>query len=163
MTTVAYKDGVIAGDGLCTHASYVSSRSFQKIVATDSHLAGISGQADYGAAFLEWVKAGCDPKHIPLSATKTTGDIDAFVVDASGNVTAYGQDMMPLSLGRPKFYAVGSGWAFAIGAMAMGASAEQAVRIAAKFDTATGGKIVTRRLKRAKKRPRKHKNGKEGR
>ncbi|MOA55862.1 hypothetical protein D3C78_1797360 [compost metagenome] len=43
-------------------------------------------------------------------------------------------------------YAIGSGLAYALGAMDMGADAERAVQAAAKRDTATGGRIRTLRI-----------------
>jgi ATP-dependent protease HslVU (ClpYQ) peptidase subunit len=141
MTTVAYRDGVIVGDGLCTGGGHITSRNYLKIIATETHLAGISGEADYGSKFLEWVKHGCDERKIPQNVNKATGDIDAFIVDRKGIVTAYGEGMLPMKLGKLPFYAIGSGWAYATGAMEMGADAEKAVRISAKFDAHTGGRI----------------------
>lgn len=147
ITTVAIRDGIIAGDGRVTWDNHISTDKFTKIVATETHLAGISGQADYGLKFLDWVKRGCDDKRVPQNVNKTTGDIDAFIVDAQGIITCYGPDMMPLKLGKLPFYAIGSGHAYAIGAMAMGATAVEAVRIAAKYDSSTGGRIIFRTLK----------------
>lgn len=45
------------------------------------------------------------------------------------------------------FYAVGSGGPYAMGAMAMGASPEEAVAIAARFDPNTGGEVEVLKLK----------------
>lgn len=45
------------------------------------------------------------------------------------------------------FYAVGSGGPYALGAMAMGASPEEAVAIAARFDPNTGGEVEVLKLK----------------
>lgn len=44
------------------------------------------------------------------------------------------------------FYAVGSGGPYALGAMAMGASPEEAVAIAARFDPGTGGEVEVLKL-----------------
>lgn len=48
---------------------------------------------------------------------------------------------------RDQFYAIGSGGPYAIGAMAMGATPEEAVALASRFDPATGGHIETLQLK----------------
>lgn len=50
---------------------------------------------------------------------------------------------------QDQFYAIGSGGPYAIGAMAMGATPEEAVALASRFDPATGGKIETHQLKAA--------------
>jgi hypothetical protein len=44
-----------------------------------------------------------------------------------------------------EYYSEGSGCDYACGAMAMGASAEESVRIAIKFDISSGGLIQTLR------------------
>lgn len=46
---------------------------------------------------------------------------------------------------RAPFYADGSGWEIALGAMAAGATAEEAVHIASRYDTKTGGSVTTLR------------------
>lgn len=48
---------------------------------------------------------------------------------------------------KDEFYAIGSGGAYALGAMAMGARPEEAVAIASRFDPSTGGEIETMQLK----------------
>jgi len=54
------------------------------------------------------------------------------------------------------FYAIGSGAKVALGAMACGKSAIEAVRIAARYDPYTGGRIVSETLEKAEvKRDRK--------
>lgn len=50
---------------------------------------------------------------------------------------------------RDQFYAIGSGGPYAIGAMAMGATPEEAVALASRFDPATGGQIEKHQLKAA--------------
>lgn len=42
---------------------------------------------------------------------------------------------------KDQFYAIGSGGPYAMGAMAMGATPEEAVAVAARFDPNTGGEI----------------------
>jgi ATP-dependent protease HslVU (ClpYQ) peptidase subunit len=49
-----------------------------------------------------------------------------------------------------EFYAIGSGGPYAMGAMAMGATPEEAVAIASRFDPGTGGDVETFVLKAAR-------------
>lgn len=48
---------------------------------------------------------------------------------------------------KDEFFAIGSGAPYAIGAMAMGASPQEAVALASRFDPATGGEIEAIPLK----------------
>lgn len=144
MTTIAYKDGIIAGDGRVTADGHITCENLVKIVATKSHLAGVCGAADYAKRFLEWVKGGCNEKAIPKTANNTTGDIEGMVIDSNGNVTFYGRDMLPLNIGKVQFHAIGSGSAYALGAMAAGADAVEAIRIAIKYDAYSGGRVARR-------------------
>jgi len=47
---------------------------------------------------------------------------------------------------RAPFYALGSGYQVAMGAMEFGATAEEAVRAAIKWDTGSGGDVTVLRL-----------------
>lgn len=50
---------------------------------------------------------------------------------------------------KDEFYAIGSGGPYAMGAMAMGATPEEAVAIASRFDPGTGGEVEVFNLKAA--------------
>lgn len=140
MTTIAYRDGVLAADTLNTSGTYRDGY-VTKIVKKGRILAGASGCGIMTRRFLDWVRAGMP------------GDAPAMV---NGEDKAYGHIFMPdgtrLTLwpngwatDRQAFWADGSGWEFAKGAMAMGASAEQAIGIAVQHDTKSGGEIVVLR------------------
>ena len=60
----------------------------------------------------------------------------------NGNIIVVAKDSMELRRGLP-FWADGSGCNYAMGAMQMGATAEQAVAAAMAWDRYTGGRIVT--------------------
>ncbi len=71
-------------------------------------------------------------------------DVTAIVLDGEQLMLvavddATGLWRSPIMLDRP--YAIGSGTPYAFAAMDMGASAYQAVEMASKRDTSTGGKI----------------------
>lgn len=51
---------------------------------------------------------------------------------------------------KDEFYAIGSGGPYALGAMAMGATPEEAVAIASRFDPGTGSEIEVLQLKVAR-------------
>lgn len=138
MTTVAVRDGVLAFDGRVTADGTIVSDSFKKGICKNGKLIGCAGNAAYITAFLEWAVNGGE---VPKNHDGKTENICGIVIDQKGRVTEYTEGMLPCDLGKKEFYAVGSGWHFAMGAMAAGASAIEAVKIAARFDTNTGGRI----------------------
>jgi ATP-dependent protease HslVU (ClpYQ) peptidase subunit len=143
MTTLAYKDGILAFDGKITAGNMVTTLNSRKGIATDKYLAAAAGLSSFCGAFLEWVKTDFDPVKVPKTPNGKLCDIVGLVIDRKGTLTEYCDDLLPLKVGRVPFYARGSGREVATGAMAAGASAEEAVRIASKFDIYTGGRIRT--------------------
>jgi ATP-dependent HslUV protease subunit HslV len=78
-------------------------------------------------------------------APPVMGDNSEAVILAPGHPVVYvGSDGLMTQEGC-EFYALGSGSRIAYGALAAGASAEEAVRIAARYDTSTGGEVVVLR------------------
>jgi ATP-dependent protease HslVU (ClpYQ) peptidase subunit len=63
-----------------------------------------------------------------------------FLVGFDKRVFYIAQDYSVLATST-NIYGIGSGSAYAIGALAQGASIEEAIKIAKKFDINTGGKI----------------------
>lgn len=55
-------------------------------------------------------------------------------------------------ISEDNYLAIGSGSSFALGALAMGATPEQAIKIAMKFDSGTGGRVRTTKKVERKKR-----------
>lgn len=136
MTTIAYKDGVIATDGQMTAGDvivYLDAYKSQEKDGAHFFLCGSDNDID------EIVNAWPDGK------MKRSNRSAGFVVNQCvifGAVQNYGRCE---TWEHPKAaaYAYGSGYEFAIGAMDAGCSAEEAIAIAAKRDTATGGTIRT--------------------
>lgn len=135
MTTIAYKDGIVAYDGLMMFGDYIYQTDFDKC---EDHGAIFfcSGNPDDAEKFIDFWMSGIEPLQKP--------DVEMIVVEdgvvyqAVMDGTA---DMQKTELTRP--WAIGSGWQFAVGAMDAGVSAEDAVRVAACRDPMTGGTIRT--------------------
>lgn len=137
MTTIAYRDGVLAADSLITENG---SRwgAATKIVREGRILAGASGSTALCQRFLAWVSGGRSGE---CPAMKDGDEKATGVVFPGGRIVVeYDTNARPIRLSAP-FYASGSGREFAVGAMATGADAESAVRIAAKYDLFTNGRI----------------------
>lgn len=140
MTTIAYRDGVLAADTL---ACWGSNRDgfATKIRKRGAVLAGVSGALSAGQAFLDWFSSGMkgDPPAMPDGEASTFG----LIVTPDDWVLIWGPRGWERT--RNPTVAMGSGSEFAQGAMEMGASAEQAVRVAMVHDTKTGGEITVLR------------------
>ena len=135
MTTIAYRDGLMAADS-GNWLSNVTYRSALKIArGPDGSLHGVAGNAGEGCEYLRWVEAGMEgdpPKPEVTNREDGSGAFIALVVPPEGDVvrlwTAFGfEDHHDVP-----FIAIGAGSELAIGAMAAGASAEQAVEIVAQ-------------------------------
>lgn len=139
MTTLAYANRCLAADSLVTcggkFEGYVT-----KIFRVNGLLVGASGSAPVCIRFCEWVRAGLKGE-CPFEG-KDEGN--GLVVMPDGLIVVWGHLGPWLVRGR-SMYALGSGQEFALGALELGATAAQAVAVAMKHDTGTGGEIVTLR------------------
>lgn len=144
MTTIAYRDGILAADSrgyAGNHASLGTKSKIRK--CPDGTLVGCSsnkpGQTE---AVMAWFMAGADPLKAPTFG-EGGPDFTLLVVRADGTAL-YGDGSFHLSgpLTAP-FFAVGSGRGPAYGALEMGASAQRAVEVACLHDVWSGGPIET--------------------
>lgn len=128
MTVIAWKDGRIAADRQTCMG--VLKRETKKLVRDGNHVLAFTGPIDYGLAMIRWKKAGAIPKDFPVTQSQ---DDYALLIDASfAGVFLYYQTLEAVVQPQP-FWAVGEGAQVAIGAMAAGASAREAVLIAQEF------------------------------
>ena len=135
MTTIAYKDGVIAFDSRQTRSGTIVSDNAPKCQVVDGVSFFLSG-------------AVCDEKALIAAYFGTPSSVpvecSGYVVDG-GKLLMVGHDdktgiwRQELDPANPD--AIGSGSAYALAAMDMGASAEEAVRAAMKRDIYTGGAV----------------------
>jgi len=131
LSTIAYKDGVMAADTLIT-GNDMRCGSVTKIAKGKQGIGGSAGSIDDNKKFRDWIERGGEhPKY---------DGIDGLYVTHSGKMHYLGStgEMVPFT---GKFSAVGSGEKYAMAAMEMGATAKQAVEIAKKFDCHTGGRV----------------------
>lgn len=134
MTTVCYRDGVLAADSLVTLGDTKIHGHMRKLRRVHDNLIGVAGGVAECDEFLSWCKAGgytteTDP---PL------GEYRALVVQPNGKVLEFEQGKCLPRMSNTKFYAIGSGAPYALAAMYAGASAVEAVKISCKIDTSSG-------------------------
>lgn len=133
MSVICYRDGVLASDSRAYGGSGCPSPGLKAKVhlLEDGRRVGIvSAKLGHPEKFLAWLKDGGD-------VTAWTGDMPdlrAIVVHTDGTVSLYDDNIWPSGPIEPaEFFALGSGTEYALGAMYMGATAEQAVEAAIRF------------------------------
>lgn len=135
MTTIAYKDGVIAYDSRTTSGTLVNSDTTNKRHVVDGVSFFIAGAiCDHPRLIAAYFGAEVG-KHVECRALVVdAGELfECAVSDDSG---FWRTQLVPEEL-----TALGSGAHFAYGAMDAGASAVEAVKIATHRDVCSGGKV----------------------
>ena len=142
MTTIVIRDGVLAADRLVTKndVSIGQAGKIREVRNPDGDLLGwfaCCGWPTDSLVAVKWLSKWPDLADAP----KRFQDCDAsgFFLLRSGEVwTLSGSEPFQT---EAEFHACGSGWEVAMGALAMGASAERAVEIASDYDQGTGGGV----------------------
>ena len=138
MTTVAYKDGLLACDSLISMTDNINYG--EKYLITDKHVWGFAGCRGNVLLFIEWINAGMDRKALPAIA-KDDG-FSAIQIDRNDlTVSVWFPPQLIAQKINSDHEAIGSGGSIAMGAMGFGASAAEAVEVAARHDVYTGGPI----------------------
>lgn len=140
MTTIAYRDGIMAGDtAVSDRGTYCGQ--YQKVFARDGALMGVCGCLGEVARLRDWFMAGAEGDPPAL----TDSDSEALLITGDGVVEWVGHPNKRMVI-TGDMHAIGSGFQLAIGAMAAGASALQAVEVACDFDLCTRRPINLARL-----------------
>lgn len=142
MTTIAWKDGILAadsrvscGDRLVGHWSKL--RVIE--VAGERVAYALTGNQAYSPLFEAFLAKG----EIHDELKKDGDDYWRAAVVRGGGLREYESGCLEIPRSDAPFEAWGSGTKYALGAMAAGASAEEAVKIASMFDLGTGGPVTT--------------------
>ena len=142
MTTICYRDGVLAADSGGTQSGIMEtfSEKIHVVVSRDFGLCafGLCGEDRQILMFKSWLETG--EAHNLLFKEEDGGCVAAIVVSEDGVPILFdGEGQM--SCGAAPFLAIGSGRAVALGAMENGADAVRAVEIACKYDIYSGGQV----------------------
>lgn len=143
MTTIAYRDGVMAADTRGTDEDYLPGiYECEKLFRVDGAIIGTAGDDTTGMIFVDWYgskKNGKRPKP-PIRLVDGSADFCCLVLTREG-LFWYDKWCRPNKI-KDEFWAIGSGKGYAMGAMAKGATAAEAVTIAMKWDPNTGGSVT---------------------
>ncbi|MGZ9074164.1 MAG: hypothetical protein ACXW13_00140 [Burkholderiaceae bacterium] len=127
------KDGYVAWDSQITVDNSRLPYVIDKVWTLDGKIYAFAGDVARMDAVIQWHQSGA------VSGEAPRGDWSLLVVGR--RTTQVFTDDAPFASKARAPFAMGSGGPYALGALAAGASAFDAVRIAAKYDTGTGGKI----------------------
>ena len=132
MTTIAWDGKTIAADRLC---SYHSNAVDKLVRMPDGSVCAGAGDSACVAELIAWIAGGASEK--PTFPPDSMTVLQVF----HGFRARYFQSRCVPFPVSTTFFAIGSGADYAMGAMAMGALACDAVKIAAQFDSDTGDGI----------------------
>ena len=130
MTTLAYKDGILVTDSFVSAGEIFAGR-VEKARIVDGHIVAFVGNLEHAAHMLNCLENGKEAREKEREAS-------LMRVNKDGKVEF--KDTMHLDwfeISAP-FHAAGSGRDLALGAMAHGASAYEAVEIACAYDANSG-------------------------
>lgn len=160
MTTLVYKNGYMASDSKISDYDSMSSNYMKKIfkvsivhqapeynpetkmftkTTTREYLVGIVGDMYAGLLFIKWFQTGEDGIKDFLQNLGEDYFFEALVVEEAGKACIYNNFLEPLELGQIEFYALGSGAKIAMAMLDYGASIEDTLTYAKKYDMNTGG------------------------
>lgn len=137
MTTVATDGTVIAAEGRTTAGDrIVNDRSTKLHRLPDGSVVGQSGRCSHALLAIEELGEAIREKRYPKLMR---GDYQLLQLHPNGRVDTYDSELVPLDTPTPA--AVGSGSSYALGAMHFGATPAEAVKVAKKLDSSSGGHV----------------------
>jgi hypothetical protein len=136
MTCIAWDGTTLASDKRASSSGFPITVT--KIFRTAYGLVGLAGSGPVARALLAWVNDGMDPAKWPACAEES--DAEIMVITPDGKCTSYGARPYPLVI-EDGYAAVGCGRDFALAAMYLGKSAEEAVEVACALDIHCGNGI----------------------
>ena len=135
MTTIAFDGNTIAADKQMNFCDTpVATSKLVKMTYNGKRaVAAGSGEVVQYTPIIEWLKN----KRKAQPVLDATANFGVIVVTEDKVAYVYASALTPVAIkGRP--WAIGTGADYALGAMAFGATAEQAVQIASELDVNTG-------------------------
>lgn len=138
MTVIAWDGKTLAADRRVSYGDLVATRTKIRRLESGAVIA-CSGDTDKVLALEKWYEAGANPDEWP-QAQRSDNWARLVVQDVDGKVYEYNQEPYAIRC-EDEYFAWGSGASFALGAMAMGADAVEAVTAAIKHCSSCGGGV----------------------
>lgn len=139
MTTIVYKNGELGADSLFTVERTALYQP--KIFCIEDSLVWAScGWLDGNKKIANWVIAGADYTTYPANPDENLCEV--IFMNKHSLFTCVMPPIITEVVLNDDYYAWGSGSHYAWGALEQGASIEEALLVASKYDPHTGGKIT---------------------
>jgi ATP-dependent protease HslVU (ClpYQ) peptidase subunit len=140
MTVIAWDGHTLAAD---KRAGTDMPRTVTKIyLARNGSLVGFTGFAHGDMEMLAWFNNGAKPDDFPQIHRDEAKSSHMLEITPEGQIRTYANGPYPATL-EDKFHAMGSGRDFAMAAMHLGQTAEQAVAVAIALSAGCGNGIDT--------------------
>tara|TARA_R100000808_G_scaffold5213_3_gene16004 strand:+ start:6645 stop:7085 length:441 start_codon:yes stop_codon:yes gene_type:complete len=140
MSTVATDGTTMAADSRITDdGGAMDLLNFPKVRRIRDSVVGFAGDVEMGILFFNWIEHG-EPDD-PAQKPQFDDDDFAGLVMRKGGVFWYGKRLIPGGVLSGSPTAIGSGGDLALGAMLAGKSPAEAVRLACRVDTNSGGRV----------------------
>jgi ATP-dependent protease HslVU (ClpYQ) peptidase subunit len=152
MTTVAFRDGVMASDSQGNDACVgivKLQKLFRKKIKNKEHIIGVAGHWEAALLFIDWY--GTTDKDLFDRLLRLPEDSGFDILIWTGKRLLCADKLMRMTECNEDYYAIGSGASYAVTAMDCGKTAAQAVGYAIKRDNNSGGRVVTMSLAETKK------------
>lgn len=139
MTTIAYRDGVLAADSRAADQT-VKSYGIQKLyrLKKKGAIIGTAGSIVKCQAFVKWY---ANKRH--RAPKLEDDDLSAIVLHRDGRVELFEDSVESIEWNPAEPLAVGTGAPAALAAMACGKTAAEAVEIACRIDPDSEGPVVS--------------------
>lgn len=156
MTVIVWDGKTLATDKQATQSELVRTVTKSRIIR--GHLCAVAGDWDLAQEMFMWFEKGAKPDDVP-PFFRSKDDWVAFVaITPDKRVLKFERSPYPMdfteTVEKDGWFVFGSGRDFAVGALAMGASPEEAVMVASKYCTTCGNGVDVLHLpkkRRAKK------------
>ena len=133
MTTITYRNGIIAADSGVWVEDTLSHKTKKLYRLKDGSVAGFCGALTEALALIEWLNGDKDVKVNWSQAT-------ILVIKPTGRMLMYDAEK-PVVLRKTPYVAIGSGTSIALGAFHHGATAIEAVQAAIAHDAKSIGPV----------------------
>lgn len=145
MTTIAFSGTQLASDSLSIDYGNLCQAPVKKLFHRGRYVFGMAGCHAFIEPCIQWVLDGADASAFPFKEPEGDRDytVNMIVYDTETGIckcyaplpkVPYGYEIQPP-------YAIGSGMDFALAAMALGKTAEEAIEVASRFDPNSGGPV----------------------
>ena len=139
VTTIVCNKSTMSADSQITAGDHKTAAT--KLFRRNGDIIGVAGDFAAALLFVEW---WCGVVSEEYPDPPDMKDVEALVLSHTG-IYLFCGSAVPIKITHP-FAAIGSGAAAALGAMHMGATPQQAIKVASRVDPYTGGRIKSMKL-----------------